>query len=435
MRQIAEHLVERGHEVIVVTTRLANRTFREHNGVHIEEFNISGNLVRGMSGEVDRYRKFVISAKVDAILIKAAQQWTFDALWPVVEQIRARKVFIPCGFSGLYQSIYANYFERLPKVLRSLDHLIFYASKYRDIKYVRAHGIKYFSIVPNGASEIEFSVSRDVHFRKRHGIPEDSFLFLTVGSLTGIKGHLEVAKAFAGLDAGERRATLILNGNVPIPPRIIGEVDESADIRPDMQVYRKKLSERTVAIKELMSVKGWPGLINLVLFSIIRRFDGILPSIAKNLRLRFVDPLGYWIMKATSQSPFKQVLKVDLPREELVQAYKNANLFVFASNVEYSPLVLFESAAAGTPFLSVPVGNAEEIAEWTGCGIIVQAPIDQRGFTRPNPHTLAAEMRKAMDSPQLLAELGRTGYEHWQERYTWAKICLQYEKVLAGHYE
>jgi glycosyltransferase involved in cell wall biosynthesis len=154
----------------------------------------------------------------------------------------------------------------------------------------------------------------------------------------------------------------------------------------------------------------------------------------KNIPIDALSSLKYWIRKANSQFPLKRVLLVDLPRPELIQAYKNADLFVFASNIEYSPLVLFESVAAGTPFLSVNVGNAEEIAEWTGGGIIYKAPIDKQGLTRANPHKLATEMRKAMDSPEQLAELGRKGHDRWQENYTWAKIVLCYEKILAGQY-
>jgi glycosyltransferase involved in cell wall biosynthesis len=215
MRQLAERMVQLGHDVTVATTSLSNRTFKELNGVHIEEFAIVGNGVRGMKGEVERYREFVTNADVDAILIKAAQQWTFDALWPVLHEIHARKVLIPCGFSGLYRPSFSEYFRQLPGILRMLDHLIFYATEYRDIEFARANGIRNYSVIPNGASEIEFASPRDKSFRMRHEIPEDSFVFLTVGSLTGMKGHLEVTKAFAELNTGGRPAILLLNGNLP----------------------------------------------------------------------------------------------------------------------------------------------------------------------------------------------------------------------------
>src|SRR5678815_2142269 len=85
MRQVAERLVRRGHDLTVATSRCFERTYRELNGVHIEEFSIAGNLVNGMTGKLNAYRNFVASGHFDVVMIKAAQQWTFDALWPVLD--------------------------------------------------------------------------------------------------------------------------------------------------------------------------------------------------------------------------------------------------------------------------------------------------------------------------------------------------------------
>ena len=149
MKQIAERLVARGHEVIVATSALSNRNFSNLNGVQIAEFSVRGNLVSGMTGEVERYRQFVRSFDGDAILIKAAQQWTFDALWSDLEQIIVRKVFIPCGFLSFYQPEYQDYFKRLPAVLRQFDALIFYADDYRDINFAREHHISNCIVLSN----------------------------------------------------------------------------------------------------------------------------------------------------------------------------------------------------------------------------------------------------------------------------------------------
>jgi glycosyltransferase involved in cell wall biosynthesis len=116
----------------------------------------------------------------------------------------------------------------------------------------------------------------------------------------------------------------------------------------------------------------------------------------------------------------------------VVQAFMTADLFVFASVVEYSPLVLFEAAAAGTPFLSVPVGNSEEIARWTGGGIICPAARDERGYTQVDPNVLARKMRRCMDDPHLLARLGETGRTTWLRQFTWQAIAPRYEAILTG---
>lgn len=64
-------------------------------------FNIKGNLANGLNGEVDRYRAYLLENQFDIISFFAAQQWTFDAAIPLLPEIKAKKVFVPTGFSGL----------------------------------------------------------------------------------------------------------------------------------------------------------------------------------------------------------------------------------------------------------------------------------------------------------------------------------------------
>src|SRR5262245_35456003 len=113
LKQLAERFVRRGHEVTVATSKSEGRQFSELNGVKVKEFCVAGNYVRGMTGEVEEYRRFVLEGAFDVIMIKAAQQWTFDALWPVLSEIRSGKVFIPCGFSRMYEPEFSEYFQIL----------------------------------------------------------------------------------------------------------------------------------------------------------------------------------------------------------------------------------------------------------------------------------------------------------------------------------
>src|SRR5215470_45474 len=55
VREISERLVARGHDVTVATTALPERTSREHAGVKIVEFPLSGNLAGGFHGDVTAY--------------------------------------------------------------------------------------------------------------------------------------------------------------------------------------------------------------------------------------------------------------------------------------------------------------------------------------------------------------------------------------------
>jgi L-malate glycosyltransferase len=399
MRQIAERMAGMGHEVTVATSYVPERDFQVLNGVRIRQFNVTGNLAAGLKGEVGRYREFVTAFGADAILIKAAQQWTFDALWPVLDRLSARKVFVPCGFSLLYHPDFAGYYRQMPDVLRKFDRLIFYSENYRDIDFARAHGLDNFSILPNGASEVEFADDCDRGVRARLGLSEEDFVFLTVGSPILGKGHGEIAEAFARLDTGGRPAALILNGSwsQAAPSAVAG-------LRTIWDTGRQVLRDA---------------------------YNRAVRREAVSQPRQSLRKLQQWVTRANAQ-PGKRVLQVDLPRPELVNAFKTADLFVFASNLECSPLVLFEAAAAGTPFLSVPAGNAEEIARWTGGGWLCPAPQDRCGYTRVDPSVLAGEMRRRMHDAEGLARLAETGRALWRERFTWKVIALQYEAAVAG---
>ena len=384
----------------------------------IYSFDVRGNLVTGIRGEVDRYRQFLTRFDGDAILIKAAQQWSFDALWPVVDQIKARKVFVPCGFSSFYEPSFRDYFQRLPDILRKFDHLVFYAEHYRDIDFVRAKGMTNLSIIPNGASEAEFGLSgrQDGRLREELGIPASDLVFLTVGTPVSAKGHEIVAEAFTRADFGGRDATLILNGNWSVSRFGLHRVRAVLQLFVSPETIRKGI--------RLFRDRGIKAVV-----------DRLFPKPPEQRsKVRAVsDNSSDKIDRAVAAAPAqKTVLRLDLPREKVIDAFFEADLFVFASKVEYSPLVLFESAAAGTPFLTVPVGNASEIVSWTGGGWLCPADRDDRGYITVSPAVLAREIEKGISSPDYLRKLGAAGRQAWLDRFTWAKIAKSYELILRG---
>lgn len=380
IRQIAERLAAKGHAVTVATGMHPARPVDVMlNGVRVLSFAVSGGLVKGMYGAVEDYQRFVVGGGFDAILIKAAQQWNFDALIPVLDAIVARKVFIPCGFSGFYQPAFRNYYRQMPSWMARFDALVFYSNDYRDIRLAREHRLKGIEILPNGADEREFADTVALGFRDGMGVGENDLLLLTVGSFTGAKGQWELARAFE-LARLNGPATLIINGNHP---------------------RRSKKGLAWQFLRE--SLQG-----RVPLATLVRRINA-------------------------RQGPTKRVIMSDLPRPDLVRAFKASDLFVLASYVEYSPLVLFEAAAAGTPFLATPAGNAEEIARWTGAGVICPAARRPNGMLRPDPLTLARGMETILGEPARLKQMGQSGRRAFlDEGFSWAVIVERYEAILSG---
>jgi glycosyltransferase involved in cell wall biosynthesis len=289
----------------------------------------------------------------------------------------------------------------MPDILRQFDHLIFYAYDYRDINFARQHNITNFSIIPNGASKIEFSIPKESDFRERLNIEKNSFVILTVGTFTGGKGHYELAQAFQMANFNQP-ATLILNGNQP-------------SISPKLKT--------NVLIKKYLKM-GPRSMLKRIYQNLLYKF-----------RLSRKPSKRDWMdiaKEVNSEESNKNIIITNLQRQDVIQAFLNFDLFVFASNVEYSPLVLFESAAAGLPFLTVPVGNSKEIIKWTQGGVLCPAPADMNGRTKVNPMILAEEIVKLASNSKKRKQLGKEGKKNWENKLTWGKITLEYEKVLKG---
>ena len=141
VKQISERLVQRGHTVTVATSSHPDRHIKNINGVHIEEFDVRGNSVYGIQGEVERYQSFLRQGNFDIMMNYAAQQWATDLVYPVLDELPYKKIFIPCGFSGLYRPDYMNISISCPIFCAVMTHLIFHADDYRDTNFARQHNI------------------------------------------------------------------------------------------------------------------------------------------------------------------------------------------------------------------------------------------------------------------------------------------------------
>ncbi len=124
----------------------------------------------------------------------------------------------------------------------------------------------------------------------------------------------------------------------------------------------------------------------------------------------------------------KKIMARALNRENTVQAFKEADVFLFPSRIECSPIVLFEAAAAGTPFLATEVGNSREIADWTGGGFII--PTTQKGQRgAANIKAGSRQLEELLNDDKLRESMGASARKAWKERFTWEKITLQYEEL------
>ncbi|MDB4875820.1 MAG: hypothetical protein JWM41_2266 [Gemmatimonadetes bacterium] len=239
VRQISERLAARGHDVTVATSRLTERTRQVSNGVRIVEFDVQGSQTSGFRGDVSGYQDFLLSYDGDVMMNYAAQQWSADLVFPLLDRLPYAKIFAPCGFSALHDPSHAPYFRALPQTLSKYDRLIFHSDEYQDAGFARKHGLTNRRIIPNGCGADEFGGGGGALFRERYGIAKESPLLLSVGTHTGLKGHALVIDAFVRARIGP--ATLVIAGNALSSGGCAAACRRSASVAQVFSLGRKRV--------------------------------------------------------------------------------------------------------------------------------------------------------------------------------------------------
>lgn len=360
VRQISEKMVSLGHEVTVATTKCSERKFNELNGVKIKEFEISGNLVNGFNGNTREYIDFLKNSQFDVIMNYAAQQWATDLMLTIIDEVAGKKVFVPCGFSALYDNDYSEYYENMKNWLKKYDSCVYLSGNYQDINFAKKCGAENSIIIPNGADEKEFLL-RKTGIREKLRINKDNFLILHVGSHTGLKGHKEA-----------------------------------------IEIYRlSKIPNSTFLIVGN----------NLSFFCTFRcKFLGAIlkysPNFVKNK---------------------KEIIITELSRDDTVTSYFDSDIFLFPSNVECSPIVLFECMASGTPFLVTDVGNSCEIVEYSHAGMLLPSIKTNKGLVKADVSKSVPILEELFKKKSLRDKMSRDGRSVWEKQFTWTAIAKNYE--------
>jgi glycosyltransferase involved in cell wall biosynthesis len=146
----------------------------------------------------------------------------------------------------------------------------------------------------------------------------------------------------------------------------------------------------------------------------------------KTLERYFHSHYSYWGSKLMARIRGKRILFIETDRSHTVDALRQADLFLFPSNVECSPIVLFEAMAAGVPFLSSLAGNAEEIVQWSGGGWTIPGVRSPDQLEHPDVGKGAALLGSLLADTKLRKATGKAGQEAWRERFTWQHIAEQY---------
>jgi glycosyltransferase involved in cell wall biosynthesis len=111
----------------------------------------------------------------------------------------------------------------------------------------------------------------------------------------------------------------------------------------------------------------------------------------------------------------------------LADYYRASNLFVLPSRSEGLGIVLLEAMSCGLPVIATLAGGQVELVQESINGFLVEPD---------SPEQIAALIKRYVDKPEILEEMGRQGYDMVREKFTWDKHMRQLlatiEKVMDG---
>ena len=345
VKQVSEFLVSQGHDVTVLTSKSAQRNFTSFNGVKIVDFDLKGNNVFGVSGDIGGFNEFIRNGRFDIIMNYAAQIWSTDLFFNILPQIKAKKILVPCGYSALGDPKYSEYFTQLPTILRQYDALVYLSPNYIDAKFGDQNKLANGVVIPNAADENEFLNLTKGMFKKKFNIPTQN-LIINVSNHSSLKGHRFFWNCTEQLKNEDSFGVLIGN------PYFTG-------------------------------VKKW----------------------VKECYLE---------CKIHSTGA-KRMLLENLPRVDVVNAYLDADVFIFGSQVECSPLVMFESFASKTLFVTTDCGN---VSDYSDVVCLVQ-----------NEAEAVAVVKKFLQNKEPFQEKLEKGFQLFKTTLNWNAISKQYEQL------
>ena len=305
MQYLSEGLVQNGYQVDVLTCGYYQGERLEqtgqHNGVSIYRYYIRQSpqyIITGEQSEIRAYINKACSEEYDCVIITCAQCWTTNILLPVLDRIKAKKVFYTHGYSGLsfsiewkkglktfvgsiYRCLWMKaYYAKLPRYLTKFDAVVFISENDSAKDFNEKHGFKHGVVIDNAVEDRFFEPDYLRDMNKKY--------LLNVSNYTHVKNQEMLMEAFYQADTADY--SLIMIGSVETPYA--------------QRLYRlRKEFEAQYGSKDVSILHG-------------------------------------------------------VPRNQIHEYVRDASVFIMSSTWEQYSIALCEAMAEGVPFISTNVGNA-----------------------------------------------------------------------------
>ncbi len=181
----------------------------------------------------------------------------------------------------------------------------------------------------------------------------------------------------------------------------------SSDIRKKYHIKTKYLA---LCVSNYFFLKGQDFVIRA--FNKLKRNDIALVFIGQQN-----NTAHFQLLKLLGRHNPRIIFLEKISREETVDFYKAADFFLFGSRLECSPLVMFESFASHTLFITRPVGNT---AEYQHYNIIVNSPTE-----------MATAIEKAISDKKFYQRKISLAHEKYLKDHTYQVIFEKYRHLTS----
>jgi glycosyltransferase involved in cell wall biosynthesis len=354
VRNISERLAQRGHEVHVATSAVgSSSSYEELGGVHVHRFSVRGNLAFGTPGQIEEYRRFVRSEDWDLLVNHCLRVWPTDALLSEIGSYPWPSVLVTHGILAANDVFPAYYFE-IARYLSTYAKWVCVSNASGEVSLAEKLNLPAPQVITNGLNMAEWSCP-PLHLRELWNV-----------------------------------------GNAPWVVNVSNHYGNHHKNHPVLFELARRLKSDDVRVTHIGNshrASRW------------------------NLGALGVRGGCFYACRAKALFSDSLELRTNVSREQVVSAIQEADVVVSTSRWEANSLVLLESMAAGTPWVSFDVGSARE-----NRGGVVARDLDEM-------RQVVSELSR---NPELRRSLGEAGRAQIVAKHNWDSIVDQYEQVYEG---
>lgn len=358
----AKELARLSHNVTVATGYHPLRSVSKScSDIRIEEFKVSGNsqLRSRYKGEIEKYIDFIASFDGHIICCHCWQTWATDLAVRAFKKNRVKKILVSHGVSvnsnlGGWKSM--------------VNWLLWRPYAYFDMRRIM-----------NSFDHVVFLSNR---------IDKDRFYDRYLADKIGLKNY-----------------SVIPNGVE------LSEFDDVTDyfrIKYGIKAFKPLM----LCVGNFSELKNQKLVLNVFIQAKIKNSVLVLIGSQKN---SYSDMLNKLWLESERDLSTRFLILERVPRRDIISAYKAADLFINGSRTECFPLVVLESMASATPYISTAVGCVPDLPG---------------GFAASSECEMVGLIRRLIQNKQERSDLGRVGSDACRKTYSWRIIGQQYNQLF-----